>query len=377
MIFSVPKLSQDDRRVLAEIEGFRDEVRHQIATPRRWTGLLRRSLVARGIQGSNSIEGIQVTLPDAEAAVADEPPVETDEATWAEIVGYRTALTYVQQLSGTPEFVYHHMLLNALHFMMQAHRLPIRPGQFRTGGIFVSDATAGEIAYTGPDAELVPGLMSELVDWLNAGDLDAPTLVRAAVAHLNLTSIHPWRDGNGRMSRCLQTLVIARGSELAPEFSSIEEWLGTGRNTWDYYDALRAVQHGVFEPRNDSGSWVRFCLRAHHLQAQLVQHRLVTAAALWRELERLADERGLPGRTVSALYAAATAVRLRRTTYQHDEALSLDQAGRDLRQLVQSGLLAQQGETRSRFYLPGPPVVEVRERIASGTAAASLTEPYR
>lgn len=376
MLFAVPALGPDDHRVLAEIDGFRDEVRHQIATPRRWTGLLRRSLVARGIQGSNSIEGIQVTLPDAEAAVAGEPPEETDEATWAEITGYRSALTYVQQLAGAPEFAYQHMLLNALHFMMQGHRLQIGPGRYRPGGIYITDSATGDVVYTGPDADLVPGLISELVDWLNEGDLDAPVLVRAAMAHLNLTSIHPWRDGNGRMSRCLHTLVIARGSELAPEFSSIEEWLGSGRNTWDYYDALRAVQAGVFEPHHDTASWVRFCLRAHHRQAQLVQRRLRTAAALWQELEELAERHGLPGRTVSATYAAATGVRLRRTTYQHDEGLSPDQAGRDLRQLVQSGLLTQQGQTRSRFYLAGTPVVEVRERVSGATSSTRLKEPY-
>lgn len=376
MIFTVPKLDDDDRRVLTEIDAFREEVRHQVATPRRWTGLLRRSLVARGIQGSNSIEGIQVTLPDAEAAVAGEPPEETDEDTWAEITGYRSALTYVQQLADAPEFTYQYMLVNALHFMMLGHRLRIGPGRFRPGGIYITDSATGDVVYTGPDADLVPGLMAELMDWLNEGDLDAPVLVRASLAHLNLTSIHPWRDGNGRMSRCLHTLVLARGSELAPEFSSIEEWLGTGRNTWDYYDALQAVQHGVFEPHADTASWVRFCLRAHHLQAQVVQRRLRTAAALWQELEQLAEEHGLPSRTVSAMYAVATGVRLRRTTYQHDEGLSPDQAGRDLRQLVQTGLLKQEGQTRSRFYLAGTPVLEVRDRVGAATSAARLRDPY-
>jgi hypothetical protein len=100
-----------------------------------------------------------------------------------------------------------------------------------------------------------------------------------------------------------------------------------------------------------------------------------STATLWRELERLADERGLPGRTVIALYAAATGMRLRRTTYQHDEGLSPDQAGHDLRQLVHSGLLSQQGQTRSRFYVAGAQVIELRDRVAAASAER-LTEPY-
>jgi hypothetical protein len=61
---------------------------------------------------------------------------------------------------------------------------------------------------------------------------------------VNRVSIHPWADGNGRMSRSLQTLLIAREGVLAAEFSSIEAWLGRPGNTWEYYrelDGLRAA----------------------------------------------------------------------------------------------------------------------------------------
>ena len=172
-------------------------------------------------------------------------------------------------------------------------------------------------AYIGPDAERVPSLMGELVDWLNDGDLDAPLLVRAAMAHLNLVRIHPWRDGNGRMSRCLQTLVIARGGRLAPEFCSIEEWLGFDLNTLAYYAALRETG-GTYEPTADVHGWIRFCLRAHHLQAQVVDRRLRYGREIWSALARLTSERGLHDRVVAALYAAATD-QLRREVYASED----------------------------------------------------------
>ena len=99
-------------------------------------------------------------------------------------------------------------------------------GQWRKGPVYVTDARDPSIAaYTAPAAEEIPALMTELADWLNAPS-DAHSLVRAAMAHLHLVSIHPWADGNGRMSRSLQTLMIAREASLAPEFASIEAWLG-------------------------------------------------------------------------------------------------------------------------------------------------------
>jgi Fic family protein len=56
-------------------------------------------------------------------------------------------------------------------------------------------------------------------------------MVDVAMMHLNLVMIHPFRDGNGRVARALQTLVTARGQVLEPTFSSIEEWLGATPRT--------------------------------------------------------------------------------------------------------------------------------------------------
>lgn len=74
MLPPTPKLHGDDQRVLDELAVMREELKQQIGSPRTWTDLLRRSLTAAAIAGSNSIEGIQVNLRDAEAAVAGEEP---------------------------------------------------------------------------------------------------------------------------------------------------------------------------------------------------------------------------------------------------------------------------------------------------------------
>ena len=79
-------------------------------------------------------------------------------------------------------------------------------------------------------------------------------MVRGAMAHLNLAMIHPFRDGNGRMARCLQTLMLARERILSPEWMSIEEFLGA--NTQAYYDVLSDVRRGTWNPDGDARPWV-------------------------------------------------------------------------------------------------------------------------
>ncbi|WP_436535227.1 Fic family protein [Actinoplanes sp. HUAS TT8] len=262
-------------------------------------------------------------------------------------------------------FEYSETLLSALHFMITKYQPAKWPGRYRAGGIFVSSSDPLEPMYTGPDPDLVPGLMTELVTWLRDGDLDAPAYARAAMAHLNLVAIHPWRDGNGRTARALHTLILARTGEPAPEFSSIEEWLGEQINTVQYYEALRTTQGGRFQPGRDARPWLKFVLSAHHRQAQRVQRRYEWTVLLWNDLAHLATERNLAERTVSALYAAAIG-ELRRTTYQQDEELSRDQAIRDIQALTRAGLLTARGHATGRVY----ELAGVASEIAEAAAAA-------
>ena len=96
------------------------------------------------------------------------------------------------------------------------------------------------------------------------------------MAHLHVVSVHPFADGNGRIARIVQSLVLAREGLLAPEFSSIEEYLG--RQTNDYYRTLQQVQAGRYQPDRDTMPWVRFCVTAHIQQARERLEQLATAA---------------------------------------------------------------------------------------------------
>jgi Fic family protein len=181
------------------------------------------------------------------------------------------------------------------------------------------------------------------------------------MAHLNLVMIHPFRDGNGRMARCLQTLILARNQILAPEFSSIEEWLG--RNTSAYYDVLTDVGQGSWNPGHDAAPWVRFNLAAHYMQAQTVLQRVKETERLWTDLLQLAGQVGLPERSVEALYSASVGLRVRRPAYEADAQIEGATAQRDLKAMADKGLLIPRGQTRGRYYLGSDEVRAVYGRI--------------
>jgi Fic family protein len=371
MPFHAPALTAADEQVIAEIEEFRRSLRYSLRETRRWKGQLRRNLRARAIRGSNSIEGYDVSLDDAIALLEDEEPLDADRRTSLEIIGYRNALTYVQQLAADPDFSLDESLLRGLHFMMLGHDLDKSPGTYRKASIYVYDDDRGDTVYEGPAAELVPKLMAELVaDFPTTSDL--PVFVRAAMAHLNLVMIHPFRDGNGRMARALQTLVLARERILTPEFSSIEEWLG--RNTGTYYEVLAEVGAGRWSPDRDTTPWLRFNLTAHHMQAQTVLRRIDEAGRMWTEIDGLTATERLPDRVGFALYDALLGLRVRRVSYETETGLEPGTAARDLRMLVAADLLRPIGETRGRVYLATDRLRAIRDRIAR--TRTRPVEPY-
>lgn len=377
VLYKTPALVARDRRVLAEIEEMRDALRHVLRSNPRWSGQLRRNLTARAVAGSNTIEGYAATVDDVEALMAGEQPLETPHRTRVELEGYQRAMTYIQALSDAGEsFRYDAGLLGGLHFMMQGHHLSKRPGRWRTGPVWVTSPDDPDVAaYTAPDAAQVPGLMDELLNWLNEGDLDAPIHVRASMAHLNLVNIHPWADGNGRMSRALSTLVFARDGVVPPEFSSIEEWLGRGQNTYAYYSVLQRVGGPSWEPERDTRPWMRFCLAAHHRQAQQARRRTDLLSRAWVHLSEAVDEGGLDERVVYALLPAFWGTKVRRTVYQQDAGLSGQQAIRDLRELVRVGWLIPHGKARARYYAPGERLKAAQEQIRA--SAQPYADPYR
>lgn len=378
MLFRTPELDTDDLRVLAEIEACYEDLRRAIGgnpANHRWEGQLRRQLIAGAVQGSNSIEGYKVSLDTASAIVAGgSVPADVPDETRDAVVGYRDALTWALQTPAMDFYAHHEMVLSALHFMMLRSRPGKWPGRYRNGGIMVTGRDALNPAYVGPDSNRVRFLMAELVEWLTSGDLDAPPIVRAAMAHLNLVMIHPWRDGNGRMSRCLQTLVLARAGIVAPEFCSIEEWLGYELNTLHYYNVLQETGGENYQPERNTHAWVKFNLRAHHQQAYLVRLRLERARRTWEDMTALVKRLGLPERTVSALHTAALG-QLRREAYQQDEGLSRDQAVRDIRRLEADGLIDSHGYGVNLYYVAAGRARDVDDAVVDDLRTPTI-EPY-
>ena len=347
MLFGSSKLDSQELEVIEAVSSIYVRMKYALSTPPRWYGAIRRNTLARAIRGSNSIEGYLVSKDDAVAAVEGEEPLEAQAETWREVVGYRNAMTFVLQLVRDPSFSFNENVLRSLHFMMLQHDLSKHPGNWRPGPIYVRDEERDLTVYEAPPAENLAKLINELVIYIRGRADSDHILVKGAMAHLNLVMIHPFSDGNGRMARCLQTLIMAMHVPH-PVFCSIEEYLG--RNTRAYYDVLAEAGQGSWNPGRDTQPWIRFNLTAHYKQAATSLCRMRMIAKLSDEVERVVKEKGLPDRSYVAMVDAAMGYRIRSVHYRNAADVSAVVASRDLRALVDAGLLESVGEKRGRIY---------------------------
>jgi len=210
----------------------------------------------------------------------------------------------------------------------------------------------------------VRALLGEVAAWLDKGDLARHPVVRAAMAHLNLVSIHPFRDGNGRLARIVQSLVLAMEGLLRPELVSIEPYLG--RHTREYYTVLEEVQGPAFDPQRDASAWVEFCIEAHVFEAMERRRWLQIAHARHDFCEQLAREQGYAERLVGALDQALLGLPITNADHRRETNIASPTATQDLQRLRHDGWLEQEGGGRSLRYVAGR---KLQERWSSSRSS--------
>lgn len=345
MIFATPPADDELRTRLDELDRLRRALGSGAEQMAPWMGTLRRAVRASSIESSTSIEGFSVEPGEAVALTGGVAPDAGEDENRLAVLCYARAMDHVAAMARDPAFHWSERVILDLHFDACHFQRDRSPGLWRTGAIAVTGADGG-IEYRGPDAEDVPALMAEVVASLEE-EKDVHAVVRAAMAHLNVTSVHPFRDGNGRVARIIQSLVLALDGLLTPEFSSIEEHLA--ENTPAYYAALRDTQGGSYQPGREASGWVRFCVEAHIAQAKRRLDQIDQAAARWELLEREVESRNWPERMAIAL-ERSLAGGLDRAGYGEEADVSPATVTIDLRRLLDSGLVEQRGRGPGTRY---------------------------
>jgi Fic family protein len=362
---------------LARVDELRARLDAQGPLPRVWTGRTRRDLEAEATAASTMLEGVAVTVDEARRILAGDRPAAVSEADAALVAGYRDAMHLVLARADAPTFAWHSELLLAVHHRVLAGAHSRGAGRLREGQNWVSNRASGARIYLPPPADAVPRLAEGLCAW--AGASKDPPAVQAALIHISLAGIHPFKDGNGRTARIAASLAMYRGGYRMPQFTSLEEWWG--RHAEDYYRAFDCLG-GEWDPDADVSPFVEAHVSAQATQVEALSLRNATERALWTVLEDIAvHDLGLQERATHGLYDAFFAREVTNRYYRSLADVSDVTASHDLGKLVASGLLESRGAGRSARYVSTPElyrrVVETADLDAGWWADTGSSEDSR
>lgn len=229
---------------------------------------------------SSQIEGTQSSLSDLLLFEADAAPgVPLDDV--EEVSNYVAALKHGLRRLRQDDFPLSLRLIREMHALLLrgGRGAGKQPGEFRSGQVWVGGPSPALAHFVPPPPEALPEALAALERFLHEPAGRMPPLVKAALAHVQFETIHPFSDGNGRLGRLLIALILCNEGVLREP--SLYLSLYFKRRRGDYYDMLNGVR-----TRGDWEGWLGFFLDG---VADTAQQAVDTAQRL---LALLAHDRG-------------------------------------------------------------------------------------
>ena len=200
---------------------------------------------------SSQIEGINSTLPDLfQHELRDSDHEEPGDTT--EVSNYIKAASYGFDLVANGESISESMIAGVHAKLLASGRgSDMHPGQYRREQSAIQRVPSGDIVFVPPPPEYVQPSMNDLFSFINDPLLIRSALLRAALAHVQFETIHPFEDGNGRVGRLIINLMLTNSGVL--NGPSLYPSLYLKQNRERYYELLTHVRR-----TGDWEAWVTF-----------------------------------------------------------------------------------------------------------------------
>lgn len=244
-----PQFTYTDKIVnyIAEIASAKEVISNAKIIPLYDTQLKQEALI-RSSHYSTSIEGNPLNLDEVETLIKNnqEPTTKAEQ----EVLNYFNVLNHLDQYSD--EIITCDTILSVHKDLTKdLLRNPEYEGKFRDTCVFIGNLHTPEINYMPPDAYKVPGLVDDLLDWLNNSADEMYPVIIAGILHYELVRIHPFVDGNGRTSRLMATLILSVHKFNINNYFTLDEYYNQDRQA--YVDALHSA-----DKNHDLTNWLEY-----------------------------------------------------------------------------------------------------------------------
>ena len=207
---------------------------------------IKKETIAKRVHYSTKIEGNNLNLNEVKEII--ESNKNSHERNVLEVRNYYNALMYLNKEAEKNNIISEDLILKT-HNLISGKNLTYK-NKYRDGQNVVKDSETGTIVYMPPEAKDIKELIKQMIKEFNSED-DIPIPIKAGIVAYEFVTIHPFWDGNGRLSRLLATYILkAYGYDLKG-FYVVEEFYD--KNIEDYYNSLQmGLHHNFYFGRKDA-----------------------------------------------------------------------------------------------------------------------------
>ena len=329
--------------------------------------------VVRTVHYGTRIEGNDLTYQEV-AKLVEGRKITAADRDIQEVINYRQVVDYLEELwslydatmplpgektvppadeNNRRPFFYSDIIVKRVHQLTTQKVITEKEqGKYRHQQVVLKNTATGEIAHRPPPAIEVPYLMTDLIDWLNHPPArQTHPAIRSAISQYILVAIHPFIEGNGRVSRAFATIPLyAEGYDIRRLFS-MEEYFD--RNAESYYNTIQSTHNKASDIfKRDLTDWIEYFTQALSIELTRVKEKV---RALSRDLK---FKQKLGGKQV---HLSQRQIKLVEYMQQFGgmrmpdakeliPMVSDDTIWRDLKKLINSNVVEKKGSTKGAYY---------------------------
>ena len=339
-----PKFTYTNKivRLLTRISAAREVILNSPLIP-GWSVTLRQEAIIHSAHSSTRIEGNRLSLEQvSELSLGRE--VMATRRDKQEVLNYLNVLKNIDKLikgnsiSGKD-------ILN-IHRMVTEDTLdnPDDCGVYRNRYVVVGNRFTGEIFFKPPQNEDVPGLMEDLIEWINSEESKAlEPVIEAGITHYEFVRIHPFVDGNGRTARVLATLILYLRDFDTKQFFCLDDYYDSDRQA--YYLALQSVKQDTLDLTN----WLEYFVEGVSVSTEAVKERVIRLSS-----ERLRRSKGgqiaLTERQIRIVEFINQRGKITNRDMRNLFSVSSQAAHKEIKKLLKLGVVKPVGRSRGLYY---------------------------
>ncbi len=366
------KITNKLLKTISEVEAARSLIDEAPLVP-AYEKQFREEAVVRTVHYGTRIEGNDLTFQEV-ARLVDGRDINAGERDIQEVINYRNVVSYLEELwslydagmplpeekviptfdeNGKRSFFYSETIVKRLHELTTEKIIPAdQVGRYRHQQVVLKNTRTGEVAHRPPPAIEVPYLVEDFLDWLNSKEArEFHPVIRAAITLYVLVAIHPFVEGNGRISRAMSLLVLySEGYDIRRLFSLEEHF---DRNIEDYYNTIQKTHEtdgDIF--KRELTTWVEYYSLSLSIELNRLRDRVKTLSRDMKLKQKLGGKQvQLSERQVKLIEFMQQFGGLRMPdAKQILPMVSDDTIWRDLKKLMDDGVVEKRGCTKGAFY---------------------------